>query len=120
LKSLELLRFNPYFSVVYPIALIDTDLRKDTNKHAHISTLNSLELKAGFNLQQIVAPKELLKEYVSVENAPSLLHVSFTTINYNIGFSIERVGTVKLVNGEWQEQANTAFERYSLCDSHLK
>lgn len=51
---------------------------------------------------------------------PSLLHVSFTTVNYNIGFSIERVGHVKLVNGDWQELDNTAFERYSLCDSHLK
>jgi hypothetical protein len=51
---------------------------------------------------------------------PSLLHVGFTTVNYNIGFSIERVSQVKLINGEWQEPANTAFERYSLCDSQLK
>lgn len=57
---------------------------------------------------------------MAVDTVPSLLHVSFTTINYNIGFSIERVGSVKLVQGDWQETSNTAFERYSLCDSHLK
>lgn len=111
-KELELLRFNPHFSVVYPISLLDTDLKKS------VAASQDIQLKS-FTLQQIVAPKELLKEYVAVDQ-PGLLHVSFTTVNYNIGFSIERVGAVKLVAGEWQESSNSAFERYSLCDSHLK
>jgi len=71
-------------------------------------------------MQQIVAPKELLREYVLVESVPALLHVSFTTVNYNIGFSIEKVNSVKLLNGDWTEQDNKAFLRYSLYDSHLK
>lgn len=68
---------------------------------AHVISQEDLQIKSGYSLQQIVAPKELLKEYVVVDSVPSLLHVSFTTINYNIGFSIERVGQVKLANGEW-------------------
>jgi hypothetical protein len=106
--------------VVFPIELIEVDLREDTDKDAYIVCIDDLQPKAGFGLQQIVAPKELMKEYVDVEQVPSLLHVSFTTVNYNIGFSIEKVTNVKLAGGEWQELDNTAFERYSLCDSHLK
>lgn len=65
-------------------------------------------------------PKDSVKQYVVIEKPNSMLHYSFTTLNYNIGFSIEKVGSLKLVNGEKQEKGNKAFVRYSLCDSHLK
>ena len=90
------MRFNPHYSVVFPIELIEVDLREDTDKDAYIVCIDDLQPKAGFGLQQIVAPKELMKEYVDVEQVPSLLHVSFTTVNYNIGFSIEKVTNLKL------------------------
>ena len=115
-KQLEILKFNPHYSAVFNVELLFSN---EINEDESIE-LNDVQIKSGYSLQQIVAPKEVLKEFIAVYNAPAILHVSFTTVNYNIGFSIERVGSLKLANGQWQEQENQAFERYSLCDSHLK
>ena len=43
-------------------------------------------------------------------------------MEYNIGFSIERVGSVKLspLNGVWEEVNNEETLRYQMHDSHLK
>lgn len=50
----------------------------------------------------------------------SILHYNFTTQEYNIGFSVEKVGSLKLVQGGWEEINNEEVVRYSICDSHLK
>lgn len=39
-------------------------------------------------------------EYVRIIAPNSLLHFRFTTLDHNIGFSIEKVGKIKLLNGE--------------------
>lgn len=64
-SQLEMLRFNPYFSVVYSADLLDCD-DIPTDSDAYIFSQSDLQV-FGFPLQQIVAPKELIREYVLVD-----------------------------------------------------
>jgi len=41
-KDLEILRFNPFYSVVFPIELIEIDLREDVGKDSHVVYLEDL------------------------------------------------------------------------------
>jgi hypothetical protein len=79
-----------------------------------------MHIKSAFPLEQTIQAKENFKQYLNVTKAGSLLHYNFTTQEYNIGFSIERVGSLKLVQGGWEEINNEEVARYSICDSHLK
>ena len=82
--------------------------------------LKSLHLQAGFPCQRIVEPKGRYEEYLEVRAPQSLIHYNFTSIEYNIGFSIERVGSFKLSAKACEEQGNEEVLRYALHDSHLK
>ena len=75
---------------------------------------------AGFSLEKTVASGSTFAEYIKIDEPNSLLHFRFTTVDYNIGFSIEKVGKIKLSQGVRNEIKNSAFVRYCLCDSHLK
>ena len=55
---------------------------------------------AGFSLEKAVPAHDSKCEYVRVNAPNSLLHFRFTTLDHNIGFSIEKVGKIKLQNGE--------------------
>ncbi len=48
-----------------------------------------------------------------------MIVVRFVTTESSIGFSIEKVSSLKLVKGELQELQNKAFLRQSLLNSHL-
>jgi len=75
---------------------------------------------AGFSVQSNVPNKASIAEYVNIPVVNSLLYFRFTTLDYNIGFSVEKVGQIKMAGGARMEANNQAFVRYSLCDSHLK
>ncbi len=55
-----------------------------------------------------------------VPRTNSLIHFNFTTTEYNVGFSIERVGSFKRSGGKWEELNNEEVLRYAMYDSHLK
>jgi hypothetical protein len=58
---------------------------------------------------------------LNIRSPQSILHYSFTTLEYNIGFSIERIGSLKLSQGGiWEEINNDEALRYQMHDSHLK
>ena len=85
-KSLDILKYNPHFSSIFFVQQVEQD---------HPLELASLFLKSGFQLAKVVAPKHNFVEYVLVEKANSILHYNFNTIEYNVGFSIEKVGHIK-------------------------
>ena len=56
-----------------------------------------------------------------MRSSQTILHYLFTTLEYNIGFSIERIGQLKLSQGGiWEELNNEEALRYQMVDSHLK
>lgn len=110
-KSLDILKFNPNFSSIFYIHQVEQE---------HPYDLKTLNIKSGFPLEQTIAPKQNFKQYIQVTKPQSILHYNFTTMEYNIGFSVERVGNLKLVQRGWEEQSNEEVVRYSICDSHLK
>lgn len=60
-------------------------------------------------------------QYFNIRTPNTILHYSFTTLEYNIGFSIERLGQLKLSQGGiWEELNNEEALRYQMHDSHLK
>ena len=85
--SLDTLTYNRHFSSVFFIQEID--------QPNGAFDLNSLHIQSGFPLEQTIAPKDNFKQYLLVAKPNSLMHYNFTTQEYNIGFSIERVGAVK-------------------------
>ncbi|CDW75143.1 sec14-like protein 2-like [Stylonychia lemnae] len=96
-KSLEILKFNPHFSSIFYINQVEQE---------NALELNQLHIKSGFPLEQTIQPKQNFKQYIVVNKPQSILHYNFTTQEYNIGFSIEKVGQLKQVSGNWEEVNN--------------
>ena len=59
--------------------------------------LNGLFIKSGFPVEQTIQPKHNFKQYMLVTKPNSVLHYNFTTQEYNVGFSVERIGSLKMV-----------------------
>jgi hypothetical protein len=49
-----------------------------------------------------------------------IIHYNFTTRDYNIGFSIEKLGQFECQQGTYKEVGNKEIVRYAMYDSHLK
>jgi hypothetical protein len=113
-KMLEILRYNPHFSGIFWLQQVEQEQGEQE--------LADLHLRSGFPLAQAVEAKHNFVQYVTARHPHSVLHYNFTTAEYNIGFSVERVGQLKLgANAQgWEEVNNEEIVRYSICDSHLK
>jgi len=55
-----------------------------------------------------------------VDKPDSFIHYGFSTFDYNIGFSIERLGKVVIVDNHRREAGNIEIVPYELVDSHIK
>lgn len=89
-KGLQVLSFNPHFSSIFFVHQVEQDLNPYFD-------LQNLFIKSGFPLEQTIQPKQNFTQYLQVPRGNnSILHFNFTTLEYNIGFSVERVGHIKL------------------------
>jgi hypothetical protein len=61
-------------------------------------SIKDLHLQSGFPCQHTLEAKHNHAEYLYIPRA-SLIHYNFTSLEFNVGFSIERVGFFKLSPG---------------------